>query len=71
MFLIKFELPKVSNVQVRIYDITGKAIMSSPKQSIFENKLEFNLSSFTDGVYIVKITVDDSVLAKRIVSQNF
>ncbi len=71
MFLINLELPQVSDVQVRIYDITGKEIMTSPKQSIFENKLEFNLSSFTDGVYIVKITVDDSVLAKRIVLQKF
>ena len=71
MFLINLELPQVSDVQVRIYDITGKEILTSPKQSIFENKLEFNLSSFTDGVYIVKITVDDSVLAKRIVLQKF
>lgn len=71
MFLINLELPQVSEVQVRIYDITGKEILTSPKQSIFENKLEFNLSSFTDGVYIVKITVDDSVLAKRIVLQKF
>ena len=71
IFSIKFELPRVSEVQVRIYDITGKEILTSPKQSIFENKLEFNLSSFTDGVYIVKITVDDSVLAKRIVLQKF
>jgi hypothetical protein len=61
----------VSEVQVRIYDITGKEILTSPKQSVFKNQLEFNLSSFTDGVYIVKITVDDAVLAKRIVLQKF
>ena len=71
IFLINLELPQVSDVQVRIYDITGKEILTSPKQSVFENQLEFNLSSFTDGVYIVKITVDDAVLAKRIVLQKF
>ena len=71
MFLINLELPQVSEVQVRIYDITGKEILTSPKQSVFKNQLEFNLSSFTDGVYIVKITVDDAVLAKRIVLQKF
>ena len=71
MFMINLELPQVSEVQVRIYDITGKEILTSPKQSVFENQLEFNLSSFSDGVYIVKITVDDAVLAKRIVIQKF
>jgi hypothetical protein len=71
MFMINLELPQVSEVQVRIYDITGKEILTSPKQSVFKNQLEFNLSSFTDGVYIVKITVDDAVLAKRIVLQKF
>ncbi|MFK8006663.1 MAG: HYR domain-containing protein [Saprospiraceae bacterium] len=71
MFMIKLDLPQVSDVQVRIYDITGKEIMTSPKQSVFENQLEFNLASFTNGVYIVKVTVDDAVLAKRIVLQRF
>ena len=71
MFLINLELPQVSDVQVRIYNITGKEILTSPKQSVFENQLEFNLSSFTNGVYIVKITIDDSVIAKRIVLQRF
>ncbi|MGK0308579.1 MAG: hypothetical protein ACI8RP_001542 [Urechidicola sp.] len=69
--LINLELPQVSEVQVRIYDITGKEVLTSPKQSIYENQLEFNLSSFSDGVYIVKITVDDAIIAKRIVVQKF
>jgi len=71
MFFINFELPQVSEVQVRIFDITGKEILTSQKQNIYENQLEFNLASFTNGVYIVKITVDDSVLSKRIVVQRF
>lgn len=69
-FLINLDLPQVSDVQVRIYDITGKEILTSPKQSIMESQLTFNLSSFTDGVYIVRITVDNAVLARRVILQK-
>ena len=68
---VQLELPQTSEVQVRIYDITGKEIMTSPQQNISNNQLEFNLEQFVNGVYIVKVRVNNSVLAKRIVLQKF
>ncbi len=68
---IQLELPQMSAVQVRIYDITGKEIVTSPQQNISTNQLEFNLEQFVNGVYVVKVMVNDSVLAKRIVLQKF
>ena len=68
---VQMELPQTSEVQVRIYDVTGKEIMTSPQQNISNNQLEFNLEQFVNGVYIVKVRVNDSILAKRIVLQKF
>ncbi|MEM6963543.1 MAG: T9SS type A sorting domain-containing protein [Bacteroidota bacterium] len=70
-FMVKLELLETSEVQIRIFDVTGKEVITSTKQNITQEQIEFNLARFDNGVYIVKITVDNAVLAKRLVLQRF
>ena len=44
--------------------------MTVPTQNISQRLLELDLSKFTSGVYILKIKVDDDLLAKRLILQK-
>ena len=70
MIFIDVNLPEQSNVQLNIYDITGRSLMTVPTQNISQRLLELDLSKFTSGVYILKIKVDDDLLAKRLILQK-
>ncbi len=57
---IKFSVPKESNVQLRIYDISGREILTlvNEKLKAGNYSLKWNASSYSSGVYFYRITTD-------------
>ena len=70
MIFVHVNLPQNSNVQLEVFDITGRSLMAVPAQNISQQLVELNLSQFTSGVYILKVKVDDELLAKRLILQK-
>jgi Secretion system C-terminal sorting domain len=55
--VIEYDLPKVSNVTVRVYDVLGRevATLVNGKQSAGSYKLTFNMDRYASGVYFVRL----------------
>jgi PKD repeat protein len=68
---LKFMLPKSENMQIQLYDNTGKMV-----QTVFDGKAPKNLFEISadvtllqKGVYTVKVSYRDKVIAKHVVKQ--
>ena len=70
IIFVDVNLLQHSDVQLDIFDITGRSMITIPSQEIAQQLLELDLSKFTSGVYILKIKVDNKVLAKRLILQK-
>ena len=66
---IKFDIPKFSNVKIRVYDVIGNEVAQ-----LFNGELnagyyeaDFNASSYASGVYFYKIEAGDYNSVKRMI----
>ncbi len=66
---IKFDLPKESNVSIKVYDIIGNEVTSifngNLKAGFYE--ADFNGSSYASGVYFYRIDAGDFTSVKRMI----
>jgi hypothetical protein len=64
---IKFSVQKAGNVTLKVYDITGKVVSTLVngylRPGIFE--VQFNANSFSSGIYVYKLTVNDYTSIKK------
>ena len=69
---IKVELKKSAKVSVEVYDITGRTVYSSMGKTLASGEFIYPLqvSQLADGLYSVKITVDNEQITKRLVVQQ-
>ena len=69
--ILNIELPltKVQNVSVQVYDLTGKQLAQvyQGELSIGVNLLDFNTSSLSNGVYLLKISQGEKVLTHKFI----
>ncbi|SDZ74397.1 S8 family serine peptidase [Psychroflexus halocasei] len=56
-------------VQVNVYDISGRLVLSSDKDTASQNSIQMNTSSLTTGTYFVKITDGQTSLNKKIIKE--
>lgn len=58
---IKFQIPKTSYVELKVFDITGKTVATLVNQNIREGIYEtvFDASMLSSGVYFVKMQADN------------
>jgi hypothetical protein len=65
--VIKYQLPKSSNVKISIYDILGKEVATLINGSVEAgyHQVEFNGSNFASGLYIYKIEADGFTDVKK------
>jgi PKD repeat protein len=61
---VKILMPSKMNSSVVVYNVVGKEIFSTTKNSNF---VEFNLSNHPNGVYIVNVQTGDEILTKKII----
>jgi len=66
---IKFDLPKASNVSIKLYDVIGNEVVQIYSGDLQAGYFEadFNASSYASGVYFYRITAGDFTSVKRMV----
>ena len=69
-FQLDFQLGLEKEVNVSVFDITGKEMLNSSRKSITEDNWTFDLSQHPEGVYLVKIKIGEDFLVKRIILQK-
>lgn len=64
---INLQLAQESEVEVRIYSITGAMVYSDEIGSVNELKQTIELSSLREGLYFAQILIDSQSITKRII----
>lgn len=60
------EVP-VTEIEIAVYDVIGKLAYMNPVADVKTGKFLLDLTSFPEGVYIVKLTIDGQVITNRLV----
>ncbi len=65
--VIKYQLPKTSNVKISVFDILGKEVAALVNGNVEAgyHQVEFNGSNFASGLYIYKIEADGFTDVKK------
>lgn len=69
--LLKVEIRNLSpgaSREMRIYDLAGRQVLVKEN---FENYSECDLNSLKDGIYILRIKIDDKALDWKVIKSNF
>lgn len=66
---ISYGLPEYSNVQITIFDLSGKAVQSliNEFQSSGYHSLDWNANQHPSGVYFVKIIANEYINTKKLI----
>lgn len=66
---IKFSLPQTGNVELSIYNMLGEKIQTlvSSVMNAGEHKVFFNASNLSSGVYLYKLTTENSATVKKMI----
>ncbi len=67
--VIRFDLPKAQVVELSVYDINGRKVttLASGEYPGGSHEVNFDASSFSSGVYIVRLTTEGQTFARKIV----
>lgn len=68
---LQIDLMTSKPVSIEIYDVTGRLLVETSQEEIVRKRYAFDLSNEADGVYLVKVIVNDEVLTKRVVLSQF
>jgi hypothetical protein len=61
------ELQNKSTInEIIITDVLGKAIIVLPKTKIVSDKLVFDLTNFSAGIYFVNINTEKSIYSEKV-----
>ncbi|MFK8006817.1 MAG: T9SS type A sorting domain-containing protein [Saprospiraceae bacterium] len=69
MFL-DFDLPTNLDFKIFIYDGFGNILLGKNASNISNQKLEFEVSDLTSGLYFVKIQTSDQIWIRKFIIQN-
>ena len=66
---IKYDVPKASNVKIKIYDVSGKEIMTLVNQNMTAGSYEtkFDASNLSSGIYFCNMIAGDYTSLKKMV----
>jgi len=65
LFNVKLDFNKTSDVNIKIYNSAGKVLFIKNHSKI-DNNLEFDLSNYSTGVYLIYIQHEDEFCVKRV-----
>jgi hypothetical protein len=68
--VIRWQLAVNSNVSINVYDITGRkveALVTNERQQAGEHMINYNAGKLKNGIYIVKIEINNEVKVGKIV----
>ena len=64
---IYLELEATKEVQIILYDITGRTILTTPSEMINSKNFKLDLNKLNNGIYLAQINVDGQKVNRRIV----
>ena len=67
---LQIDLTASSSIQVVMHDITGKTLFTEQQEQLSSAQYSWDLSEYANGVYLIKIIIDDAVITKRITLQK-
>ena len=67
--IVKLTLDHLSDIQVSVYDLTGKLVTQSNMINSSNFEYEIQLADMPNAAYIVKINVDNQTITRRLVKQ--
>ncbi len=64
---IKYEIPKESNVTIKIFDVMGRDVTTllNTEQKAGEHEIEWNAKNFSSGIYFYQIRAKEFVSTKK------
>lgn len=65
---VPFSLPKSADVQLALYDVTGRqvAVLAQGTYGPGEHRIEWSSDGFATGVYLLRLTTGKKVLTTKI-----
>ena len=66
-FTIRLNLPSTENVSLEVYNMVGSKVMEVANGSLSNESFEVNMPESEGGVYFVRMTVNGTVINKKIV----
>ncbi|MCC6726742.1 MAG: T9SS type A sorting domain-containing protein [Saprospiraceae bacterium] len=67
---IAFEEVDAMEAGIALYDLTGKLVTYFNNANIAAGQFRMDVSSYTEGLYLVKIMVENQIVTKRLVVQH-
>lgn len=66
-FLLDLQLGEAREVKTDIFDYTGRQVIEGQTESLINKQYEFNLEDYPEGVYLLRIVIDDVILTRKVV----
>ncbi|MBI5916684.1 MAG: T9SS type A sorting domain-containing protein [Bacteroidetes bacterium] len=64
---VAFEDANATEANIRVFDITGKLAADFPNASLLSGRFQMDVSGHADGIYLVRIMIENQVVTKRLV----
>ena len=62
---VNIDLPTTEDTEIQLFNLNGKVLLNK-NTSASQNQIELNVSNFANGIYILKITIGDEIVTKRV-----
>jgi hypothetical protein len=67
---LQLELPEAMPVEIAVSDITGRILQFQQNQQMDRATLEFDLSTYPSGVYLMRIRLDDQTFMRKVILEK-
>lgn len=64
---LNIELKTTQDIDVAIYDVTGKLMQSFNDNNVTNNRYPLDLSNYSNGIYLVRLITNGQIITRRIV----
>ncbi len=67
---LQLELPEAMPVEIAVSDITGRVLQVHNHQQTDDSTLEFDLSAYASGVYLLRIRLDNQTFVRKVILEK-
>ena len=68
--VLNIDFQNIREIQISIYNLSGKEIISFPTELSTKHEYEFDLSIYPDGIYFIIARIDDKVVVRKFILTN-
>ncbi|MDP5169066.1 MAG: S8 family serine peptidase [Bacteroidia bacterium] len=70
LFVLDLELKRPIAVEVEVVDLVGKTVWTQEARTFQQAKANIDLSSLSDGVYLLRVTLDGITLTEKLIKNQ-